>query len=82
MSQSKKLENSSKSAKEGPQAAMEKRLLEQYLQSRGYSFKELCNLPEEEAKALMIEACQYASLKLAEVESTARFRETIRGPSS
>lgn len=65
----------------GRQAAMERMLLEQYLQGKGYSFKDLCNLPEEEAKALMIEACKYASLKLAEVESAAHFREKIRGPS-
>jgi hypothetical protein len=43
--------------------------------------QDLCNLPEEEAKALMIEACKYASLKLAQVESEAHFRETIREPS-
>lgn len=66
------------SIRDGPQSKMEKALLEQYLQSRGYSFKDLCDLPEEEAKSLMIEACKYASLKLAQVESAARFRETIR----
>ena len=80
MSQSEKTELTGKSVKEGPQAAMEKTLIEQYLRSKGYSFKELCKLPEEEAKALMIEACQYASLKLAQVESTAHFREKIREP--
>ena len=66
------------SIRDGPQSKMEKTLLEQYLQTRGYSFKDLCDLPEEEAKSLMIEACKYASLKLAQVESAARFRETIR----
>ena len=66
------------SIRDGPQSKMEKALLEQYLQTRGYSFKDLCDLPEEEAKSLMIEACKYASLKLAQVESAARFRETIR----
>lgn len=81
MSQSDEKESTDKSVKEGPQAAIEKELIEQYLQSKGYSFKELCKLPEDEAKALMIEACKYASLKLAQVESTARFRETIREPS-
>ena len=67
--------------RDGPQSKMEKTLLEQYLKTRGYSFKDLCDLPEEEAKTLMIEACKYASLKLAQVESAARFRETIREPS-
>ena len=69
------------SIRDGPQSKMEKNLLEQYLQTRGYSFKDLCDLPEEEAKSLMIEACKYASLRLAQVESAARFRETIREPS-
>lgn len=80
MSQSDKTEISDRSVKEGPQAAMEKTLIEQYLRSKGYSFKDLCELPEEEAKVLMIEACKYASLRLAQVESTARFREKIREP--
>jgi Fe-S-cluster-containing hydrogenase component 2 len=69
------------SIRNGPQSKMEKTLLEQYLKTRGYTFKDLCDLPEEEAKSLMIEACKYASLKLAQVESAARFRETIREPS-
>jgi hypothetical protein len=81
MSHSDETESTAQSAAEGPQAALEKRLIEQFLRSKGYTFKELCNLPEDEAKALMIEACQYASLKLAIVESTAHFREKIREPS-
>lgn len=72
---------SEESIRDGPQSAMERTLIEEFLQSKGYSFKDLCNLPEEEAKALMIEACKYASLKLARVESKAHFREKIRGPS-
>ena len=80
MNQSDMTEFTTNSLKEGPQAAMEKTLIEQYLQTKGYSFKDLCNLPEEEARALMIEACKYASLKLAQVESTAHFREKIREP--
>lgn len=70
-----------KGASEGSQAALEKTLLEEFLKSKGHTFKDLCNLPEEEAKTLMIEACKYASLKLAQVESTARFREKIKEPS-
>lgn len=67
--------------KEGPQAAMEKAFIEEYLKSKGHSLKELQKLPAEKAKALMTEACQYASLKLAQMESTAHFREKIQGPS-
>jgi hypothetical protein len=66
--------------RDGPQSALERTFIEEYLQNKGYSFKELCQLPEEEAKTLMIEACKYASLKLAQVESTAHIREKIRWP--
>lgn len=69
------------SIRDGPQSAMERTMLEEYLKSKGYRFKDLCNLPEEEVKNLMIEACKYASLKLAQVESTAHIREKIRWPS-
>jgi hypothetical protein len=67
--------------KEGPQAAMEKSLIEAYLKAKGYSLKDLQTLPREQAKALMKEACEYASLRLAQVESSARFRDKIQGQS-
>ena len=66
--------------KEGPQAAMEKALIEAYLKAKGYSLKGLSELPKEQARELMLEACEYASLRLAQVESTAHFRDKIRGP--
>ena len=75
------MSDTNESIRDGPESTLEKTLLEEYLRSRGYSFKDLCELPEEEAKGLMIEACKYASLKLAQVESKARFREKIQGPS-
>jgi hypothetical protein len=64
----------------GPQSAMERALLEEFLKKRGYSLETLDRLPEREKRAVMTEACNYASLKLAQVESTAHFRETIRLP--
>jgi hypothetical protein len=67
--------------KEGPHSAMERMLLEEYLHQNGCSLSDIDALPEEQAKSLMVEACKYASLKLAQVESTAHFREKIRGPS-
>jgi hypothetical protein len=66
---------------EGSQAAMERALIEAYLKGKGYSLRDLQKLPEEQAKALMKEACEYASLRLAQVESSARFRDKIQGPS-
>ena len=65
---------------EGPQATLERHFIEAYLLSRGFRLVDLETLPEETAKKLMREACTFASLKLAEVESRARFQEKIRGP--
>jgi len=64
----------------GPQSALERRLIREYLHSKGFSFSDLRRLPKEEARRLMEQACKYASLKLAEVQSRAQFREDIRGP--
>lgn len=66
----------------GPQSTLERRLIRQYLHNKGFSLKDLRDLPKEEARHLMEDACKYASLKLAEVEAKAQFREEIRGPSS
>lgn len=65
---------------EGPQSALERHLVEDYLQSKGYKKEDLQKLPKEQAKALMREACTYASLKLAELEAKSQFRDDIRAP--
>lgn len=67
---------------DGPQSALERRLIKEYLRNKGYRIVDLRKLPKEQAKRLMVEACRYASLKLAEIESRAQFREDIRSPSS
>jgi hypothetical protein len=65
---------------EGPQSALERKLIEEYLQSKGYRMADLRGMPEKEARALMKEACMHASLKLSELESRAKFRRDIRAP--
>jgi hypothetical protein len=63
---------------DGPQAPLEMMFIDEYLHTKGFSsIKELCNLPENEAKQLMIDACRFASLKLAEIESRAKFRTEL-----
>lgn len=65
-------------ALEDPELKMEMMFIDEFLRKRGYpSMKDLCNLPEEQAKKMMIEACNYASGKLAEVESKNRFLKSI-----
>lgn len=71
-----------RSAEESPESTLEKQLIEEYLASRGFNWESLRELPELERKNLIEEACRYASLKLAEVESRARFRSEIRPPRS
>lgn len=61
----------------GPQSALERKFIEEYLQSKGYRLIDLQKLPKEEAKRLMTEACKFTSYKLAELESRAKFREKI-----
>jgi hypothetical protein len=69
-----------KSVLEGPQSVLERRLIKEYLLKKGYRLADLEGLPKNEAKLLKLEACLYASLKLAEVESRARFTEKIHFP--
>ncbi len=66
---------------EGPQSALERKYIQEFLQSKGVSLEELGGLPKEEQQQLMREASRYASLKLAEVESRAKFRHDIHSPS-
>lgn len=65
-----------------PQSALERRFIKEYLHVKGYQLEDLKKLPNKESKQLLIEASRYASLKLAEVESKAKFRKEIREPSS
>jgi hypothetical protein len=63
-------------------AMLEKALIETYLQGKGYTLEDLKSLPEEVAENLMREASQYASLKLEEVESRARFIKELQDNAS
>jgi hypothetical protein len=67
--------------REGLKATLEKKYIEEYLHSRGYRRKDLKKLAKEVAKQLMIEASTYASLKLVDIESRARFQKMIHGSS-
>ena len=57
----------------GSQSSLERQFIIDYLAVRGYSLKDLNNLPKEKADELMAIACRYASLRLAEIESRSRF---------
>jgi hypothetical protein len=65
------------SSVENPKADLELMYIDEYLHEKGYSIKELDTLPAEQATRLRTEASQFASLKLAELESRARLRAKI-----
>jgi hypothetical protein len=56
---------------------LERTYIREYLAGKGYQLQDLRKLPREMARQLMSEACTYASGKLAEIESRAKFREEI-----
>lgn len=60
-----------------PKVAMEKALIEEYLNSQGYSLEKLKHLPERIVKQLMKEATRYAALKMEEIEARAHLVEEI-----
>lgn len=64
---------------EDPDALLERSYIEAYLSVKGYSMKDLCRLPEEEARELMIEASRYASNKLAEIETRSKLTRELHG---
>ncbi len=62
-----------------PDAQLARMFLEQYLAGKGYAWKEICRLPEDRIKQLMIEASTFASVKLAEIRDKAEFVRNLRG---
>lgn len=64
----------------GPQSALEKKYILEYLNSQGYCPQDLADMPREDARRLMTEASFYASLRLAEVEAKAKFLQKIGPP--
>ena len=64
----------------GPLSELERLYMGEYLRSRGYHWEDLHKLPAEEEKMLMTEACNYTSLKLAELDARAQFMQEIHTP--
>ena len=55
------------------QSSLERQFIADYLAVRGYTLKDLHTLSKELASELMAAACQYASLRLAGIESRSKF---------
>ena len=58
-------------------SSLEKQFIVDYLNRTGLRIEKLKSLPPDKARELMTAACQYASLKLAEIESCSQFMRKI-----
>jgi hypothetical protein len=62
-----------------PQTKLCQSLIEEYLHSKGFTWENVCELPEGETKRLLTEASMYAALKLAEDVNRAHLLQDIHG---
>jgi hypothetical protein len=60
-------------------AELERALIAQFLSVQGHDLHTLRNLPKEQAERLLKEASLYASTRLTEVESRARYVHEVHG---
>jgi hypothetical protein len=65
-----------------PNAALEQALIDEFLDSGHHSRQTLRALPEAEALPLLRAASDYASLRLAVIESRAHYVDTLRRSSA
>jgi hypothetical protein len=56
-----------------PLATLERLFIDEFLARRGYTPESIGRLPASEAAMLLSAACEYASLRLAEIESRAHY---------
>lgn len=66
---------------EDPHAALERMLIDEFLGARGLTRHSASELPAAEATTLLRAASEYASLRLAEIESRAHYADEIHRPS-
>ena len=64
-----------RSATKAPQSPLERQLIIDFLKEKGYKLEDLRRLPRKHSKALMSQACTFASLRLAEIEARSQFRQ-------
>lgn len=58
-----------------PQSPLERQLIIDYLNEKGYQLEDMKKLPRSRVKLLMTQACTFASLRLAEIEARSQFRQ-------
>jgi hypothetical protein len=67
------------SALQPPLGSLERKLIAEFLQSRGYALETMDSVPEAERHAVLTEASTYASSRLTEIESRSHFVHELHG---
>jgi hypothetical protein len=62
---------------EDPQARLERALIDEYLQGRGCSLSTVDLKPLDERRNLLMQAAQYAAVRLAEIDARAAYVHDI-----
>jgi len=66
---------------EDPHAALERRFIDEFLESAGHTRRSTEDLGTRDLSTLLRAASMYASLRLAEIECRARYTDEIHRPS-
>jgi hypothetical protein len=66
-------------ALEDPQAKLERALIEEFLQTQGCSLSSVSLKSPGERQALLVQAAQYAAVRLAEIDARAAYIHQIHG---
>jgi hypothetical protein len=69
--------NSGASAIEDPHGGLERALIDEYLAEHGQTLHSVSMLPAEHQRQLLSAATAYATLRLTEIESRARYVEDL-----
>ncbi len=64
---------------EDPTAKLERMYVEEYLKTKGHTWKSVHALSDAERKRILTEASTYAAVKLAEVEGKAKVIDELHG---
>jgi hypothetical protein len=56
---------------------LEQSLIDEYLRTRGYDAVRLASLTDEQRATVRRDACKYADLRLAEIESRAQYLKAL-----
>jgi hypothetical protein len=62
-----------------PSAALERKLIEEFIRTRGYDPARLQDLPEEVRRRVLSDASTHAAARLAEMEARAHYVHELHG---